>query len=40
MMMVQHHESLIIAQARYRQLRPLYEESKERPKILSLAIHP
>jgi len=40
MMMVQHHESDHMLKRAIDSFDRLYEESKERPKILSLAIHP
>jgi hypothetical protein len=40
MMMVQHHESDHLLKRAVECFDQLYEESKERPKIMSLAIHP
>jgi hypothetical protein len=40
MMLVQHHESDHLLKRTIDSFDRLYEESRERPKILSLAIHP
>ena len=40
MMIVQHHESDYLLKRAIDQFDRLYEESRDRPKILSLAIHP